>query len=335
MEGDRLALANRFFGTHIAGIAVTRRVLQHSKRKTHRRRVADRHVEEAVTLAKHCPGFRTELFHAAYRLLLLSVDEDSFNGQGLLELATQDAGQWGSLAHTAMDFASRLISAGVLPKSFATELLPKAILLPFKFESDSMEVKTGFGGPMLGFAALGSVIHRPVDSSATASLARAASKPLSEPCHTALRARAASEPLMRGSFKSNRTRSIPTVLHLQDDLQPYSSISFLGAVSFSNRTSGAMPVVDEAMDAHLAVPLCWMGDYYRSVGESVDCQVRAEQADKEWHRCLATAAIKRAMAKAFEPSIPASQEVIANAADVSHQPASPFASVGFKGRSRW
>eukprot|EP00408_Alexandrium_pacificum_P002386 CAMPEP_0171212900 /NCGR_PEP_ID=MMETSP0790-20130122/30370_1 /TAXON_ID=2925 /ORGANISM="Alexandrium catenella, Strain OF101" /LENGTH=269 /DNA_ID=CAMNT_0011678597 /DNA_START=1 /DNA_END=810 /DNA_ORIENTATION=+ len=64
--------------------------------------------------------------------------EQPLSGRSLLTLALWDPPQWARLAHTAVDFTARLISAGALPRAFASEILAGLAGLPQTDEGSRM-----------------------------------------------------------------------------------------------------------------------------------------------------------------------------------------------------
>lgn len=110
------ALADRFFGSEIAGAALKRR------NAVHWRQVGERYVKEATMLARARPMFQQALFRSAWHLLLGGL-ENLPRGHSLLDLAEDNPQDWSGPATTALDFTSRLVQNGVLPKAFIPEIL--------------------------------------------------------------------------------------------------------------------------------------------------------------------------------------------------------------------
>jgi len=116
-ESELEALAERFLGNEVAGVAVE------IKDRRPPRLVTERHVEEAAILAELSPAFRKGLLASARRLLLgCERQKAPLCGRSLLRLADESAEKWAKLAHTALHFASRLLG-GALPRAFAAEII--------------------------------------------------------------------------------------------------------------------------------------------------------------------------------------------------------------------
>lgn len=119
-DSDRRGLANRFLGREICGIPA-------SQSGNRPRRIADRYVAEVALIAQASSVFREAICASARRLFLDGFVEYPFNGRGVLLLACERPEQWGSLAHTAVDLAARLVRAGALRVAFAHELRSTAV----------------------------------------------------------------------------------------------------------------------------------------------------------------------------------------------------------------
>ncbi|CAK0878654.1 unnamed protein product [Prorocentrum cordatum] len=113
------ALADRFLGDQIAGVAIV------PKERRRPRLVPGRHAVEASLLAQRAPQFRTRLLLSSRRLLLGSARGGGppLHGRSLLRLADEQPGRWARLAHTALNFACRLIQAGALPRALTAEIV--------------------------------------------------------------------------------------------------------------------------------------------------------------------------------------------------------------------
>jgi len=130
-DRELAAVADRFLGEEIAGVTVE------IKMRRPPRLVADRYVTEAVLIGQRAPAFREYLLSSARSLLLGSRHKRfPLNGRSLLRLADDDAEVWAKVAHTALNFACRLMQRNALPGAFAAEIIvvladlsPTAVLL--------------------------------------------------------------------------------------------------------------------------------------------------------------------------------------------------------------
>lgn len=224
------ALADKFLGTSVAGVPVEQ--MEVGRRPP--RRVADRYVSEAALLAND-PRFRSSLLASSRRLLIFGFGARPFNGRSLFRLALEDPDQWELLAQTALDFVARLIQAGALHQALSAELLPAAAELP-PLPAPRVSMPLLRAGPPNALVSL-LVATRP-DLGHTGSLARpdlGPLAPLASPalgdavsCGAEVTIAPAPEPTQAGQPPR---RSVGTLLHPQDDLQPYSSVSVPGAIA--------------------------------------------------------------------------------------------------------
>eukprot|EP00931_Biecheleriopsis_adriatica_P069186 TRINITY_DN4305_c1_g1_i1.p1 TRINITY_DN4305_c1_g1~~TRINITY_DN4305_c1_g1_i1.p1 ORF type:complete len:532 (-),score=64.80 TRINITY_DN4305_c1_g1_i1:80-1675(-) len=139
------ALSERFLSPlFVGGIQIERDRREHNCWK-----VAERYVNEAVTLAKQSSAFRAGLV-AGTRRLLLGSSHENLRGRcsGLLRLAQECPDMWAKLAYTALDFATRLIQAGALPKALIAEFL--AIMITLYGGAPNASSRAGSEGWILG-----------------------------------------------------------------------------------------------------------------------------------------------------------------------------------------
>ncbi|CAE8728638.1 unnamed protein product [Polarella glacialis] len=226
-ESELHALADRFLGSEIAGVAVR----LHSCRPA--RRVADRHVVEAASLSHAVPAFRTALLASAKSLLVGGLNKPPLHGRSLLRSAHECPGHWAKLAYTALDFVCRLISARALPTAFIAELLVVFADMTLTGEGCKMSV--------LGLLSL----LRAVRPSCLVRHCRRAGRSATAPsCMQAFLDPPIPRKTSASAWVSVRTRSIGTSLRPHDDSQPYCCISTGGAPGQKVRID-IMPAIAE------------------------------------------------------------------------------------------
>lgn len=258
-------LAGRFLGLEVAGVRIERR----SGRPA--RKVAERHVVEAWLLSQSVPAFRAALLASARRLLLGGLSEVPLHGRSLLKLAHSSPGCWAKLAHTAIDFAGRLILSGALPRAFAAELLAEFASLPPNEEGCKMSC--------LGLLIILPAVSRPYDarrvsflrsSHPTRTSSVGYTRCLSPPLGPVTRTQSAP-----ATYTVHR-RDVGTSLHSQDESQPYSSISF------NSTTKSMHDVIPSTIEAAA------LADYWRFAagGEHTVRQLEewAVCAEEDCHR---------------------------------------------------
>lgn len=238
---DLRCLADRFLGTHVAGVAIERR------NERPKRRVSDRYVAEAAFIVQRAPAFRAALLRSSRNLLLRGLQQQPLNRRSLFDLAyaeaapteensdhhpahkaacSRDTRPWALLTQVALDFAGRLMQAGALPQSFAAELLEAAAQLPIAGTATCSAPAKGH--PALGLAAVISVVTRARADSTGSWL-----QPEPEPPRLS-RSGSSGDSVSRASRSVSDSASSPgrgharcagTSLHLHDDKQPYCKIS--------------------------------------------------------------------------------------------------------------
>lgn len=186
-------LAGGFLGMRIAGVAIK------GSARARPRSVVGRFLEEAVLLCK-IQNFRNALVSSATMLFFHGFSKKPFNGRNLFALVDHDATLWGPVMHTALDFAGRLTQRGALPKALNAELLQRSAWL---LNNEGAQYRTHVVSMVTALKS------KPQQRTRVQGLVRAGTAP----------------PAL-----CPKTRSVGTLLHLQDDLAPHCCISFEGVV---------------------------------------------------------------------------------------------------------